>query len=270
MATTHNHTVYNNFVLANKFTDLLTTHINMNNYMTLDTSLTETAGMKKKINTYTATGNVEDLTMGKGNTGEISVSFTTSEYTVGVTQGKFQYYDEQAMTDPAVVEMGLKAMSEKMSNDLTAKAITEYGKATLKVEYETSVSFDTIVDAIAKLNTEDESGLYMLINPEMKASLRKTLKDDLKYNSDIVTSGYIGSVAGVPIIVSKAVPENTAFVAKKEAVTCYIKKTSEIEQERKPDTRDNVVYARKIMVVALTDATKAVKIVKKVTQQAGS
>lgn len=260
---THNHTIYDNFVLANKFTDLLATHVNMNNYMTLDTSLTETAGMKKKINTYTATGNVEKLSMGAGNSGEISVSFTTSEYDVEVTQGKFQYYDEQAMTDPAVVEMGLKAMSEKMANDLTSKAITEFGKATLSVEYDIAVDFDTIVDAIAKLNTEDESGLFMLINPAMKASLRKTLKDDLKYNSDIVTSGYIGSVAGVPVIVTKAVPENTAYIATKEAVTCFVKKSSEIEQERKPDTRDNVVYARKIMVVALTDATKAVKIVKK-------
>ena len=53
------HTVYENFVLENKLEDLLATAIDMNQYATHDTSLVENAGMKKTINTYTSTGNVE-------------------------------------------------------------------------------------------------------------------------------------------------------------------------------------------------------------------
>ena len=48
--------------------------------------------------------------------------------------------------------------------------------------------------------------------------------------------------------------------ATKAAVTAFVKKGSEIEQERDADTRENTVYARKVMLVALTDATKIVKI----------
>ena len=44
------HTIYENFVLENKMEDLLTTAVDMNAYMTADTSLTENAGMKKKVN----------------------------------------------------------------------------------------------------------------------------------------------------------------------------------------------------------------------------
>ena len=255
------HKIYENFILANKLTDLLETSISMNNYMTIDNSLAESAGMKKVINTYTATGNVETLAMGEGNTDEIAVSFTPSEYTVETTQGKFQYYDEQQMTDPTVVDMGLKAVSEKMTNDLTDKAIAEFNKATLSVPISGNITFDNVVDAVAQLNTEDESGLFMLINPAQKAGLRKSLKDDLKYNSDFVASGYIGTVAGVNVIVSKAVPVKTAYLATKEAVTCFIKKGSVIEQERDGEHRNNKVICRKVMLVALTDATKVVKLV---------
>lgn len=256
------HTIYENQVLANKIESLLTTAVDMNAYMTIDNSLTHEAGMKKAINVYTANGNVEDLAMGEGNSGEIEVSFTTREYEVATTQGKFSYFDEQEMKDPMVVEVGLKAVAETMTNDLTTKAIAEMDK-TNNIVYFTSgagIKFDTVVDAIAKLNTEDESGLFLLINPAEKAQTRKSLGDDLKYTEGFARTGYIGSVCGVPVIVSKAVPASKAFLGTKDAVTCFVKKGSEIEQERNADIRKNDVYARKVMLVALTDESKIVKL----------
>lgn len=258
------HTIYENKVLENKIESLLETAVDMNAYMTIDNSLTQSAGMKKAVNVYTATGSVEDLSQGEGNTGEIDVSFTTKEYEVTTTQGKFSYYDEQEMKDPMVVEVGLKAIAEKMTNDLTAKAIAEFGKASLKADYDkTGMTFDNVVDAIAKLNFEDESGLFLMINVADKAGLRKALGDELKYSEGFVKTGYIGTVCGVPVIVSKAVPKDTAYLATKEAVTCFVKKGSEIEQDRDIDIRKNEVVARKVMLVALTDATKVVKLTKK-------
>ena len=253
------HTIYQNFILANKVSDILTTQVDLNTYMTVDTELAENAGMKKVINTYTATGNVENLAMGEGNTADIEVSFTPTEYTVGTTQGRFKYYDEQEMTDPMVVDAGLDGIAKTMVNDFTTKAIAEYEKATLTLTG-TTWTFDTVVDAIAKMNLEDETGLFLLISPADQANFRKALKDDLKYVEGFVRTGYIGSVCGVPVIVSKAVAKGKGYLATKDAITLFIKKDTEIEQERDANTRENRVFVRKVALVALTDATKLVKI----------
>jgi hypothetical protein len=82
----------------------------------------------------------------------------------------------------------------------------------------------------------------------------------LKYSEGFARTGYIGSVCGVPVIVSKAVPINKGYLATKEAVTCFVKKGTEIEQDRDIDTRKNIIVARKVMVVALTNGTKCVKL----------
>ena len=253
------HTIYQNFILANKVSDILTTQVDLNTYMTVDTELTENAGMKKVINTYTATGNVENLAMGEGNTADIEVSFTPTEYTVGTTQGRFKYYDEQEMTDPMVVDAGLDGIAKTMVNDFTTKAIAECEKATLTLAG-TAWTFDTVVDAIAKMNLEDETGLFLLISPADQANFRKALKDDLKYVEGFVRTGYIGSVCGVPVIVSKAVAKGKGYLATKDAITLFIKKDTEIEQERDANIRENRVFVRKVALVALTDATKLVKI----------
>ena len=253
------HTIYENFVLENKMEDLLTTAVDMNAYMTADTSLTENAGMKKKVNTYTATGNVQELGMGEGNTEDIEVSFITNEYEVGTTQGRTYYYDEQEMTDPYAIDVALKGLADIMTNDLTAKAIGEFKKATM-VQYGATWIFDNIVDAIAKMNLEKEEGLFLLINPAQQAAFRKNLKDDLKYVEGFVRAGYIGTVCGVPVIISKAVPVGEAYLDTSEAITCIIKKGNEIEQERDANTRKNTIFARKVMLVALTNATKVVRL----------
>lgn len=260
------HVIYENEVLANKITDLLTTTVDLSNYMTIDNELTQNAGMKKVINRYTATGNVEDLEMGEGNEDGITVSFDPEEYTVGTTQGRFAYFDEQAMTDPMVVDVGLDGLAKTMVNDFTTKAIAEYEKATLGT-IPAAWSFEAVVDAIAKMNLEDETGLFLLISPADQAAFRKALKDDLKYVEGYVRTGYIGTVCGVPVIVSKAVPKDTGYLATKEAITLFIKKDTEIEQERDANVRKNTVYARKVAVVALTDATKLVKLDKRAFEE---
>ena len=253
------HNVYENVILSNKINDILTTAVNLNNYMTIDTSMTESAGMKKVINTYTSTGAIEELGMGQGNSTEIEVSFVPAEYTVKTYQGKFAFYDEQEMTDPMVVDTGLNQSADHMINKWTELAIGEFDKAQ---EYSAgSWSFDAVVDAIARLNLETEDGLFLLISPADKAAFRKALKDDLSYSEGFVRTGYIGSVCGVPVIVTKAVESGRGYLATKDAVTVFIKKDSETEYERDADTRKNSYWVRKVGVVALTDATKAVKIV---------
>lgn len=253
------HMTYENVILSNKINDILTTKVNLNNYMTIDTSMAEGAGMKKTVNTYTSTGNVEALAMGADNTAEIEVSYTSKEYDVLTYQGKFAFYDEQEMTDAMIVDVGLQDSANSMINKFTDLAVAEYGKATL-THTAAAWGFEAVVDGIAKMNLEDENGLFMLISPEDKAAFRKALKDDLSYSEGFVRTGYIGSVAGVPVVVSKAVPAGTAFLATKEAVTAFIKQDTETEYQREAGIRKNTYYIRKFAVVALTDATKCVKI----------
>jgi hypothetical protein len=158
-----------------------------------------------------------------------------------------------------VVDTGLAHSADHMTNKWTELAIAEFEKATLAQDA-TAWAFDVVVDAIAKMNLEDETGLFLLISPADQAAIRKALKDELKYVEGFVRTGYIGSVCGVPVIVSKAVPAKKGYLATKAAVTLFIKKDSETEYERDADHRKNSYWVRKVGVVALTDATKAVKI----------
>jgi hypothetical protein len=253
------HQTYENVVLSNKINDILATATNLNNYMTIDNSLAENAGMTKKVITYNSTGNVEALGMGEGNTGALEVTKTEAEYTVKTFQGKFAFYDEEEMTDTMVVDTGLKHSADNMVNEFTKLAIAEFDKATLEVPV-AAWSFDAVVDAIAKMNIEDESGLFLLISPADKAAFRKALKDDLSYSEAFVRTGYIGTVAGVPVVVSKAVEAGKGYLATKEAVTTFIKKDTETEYTRDADKRNNTYHVRKVAVVALTNANKVVKI----------
>lgn len=253
------HQIYENVVLSNKINDILATGINLNNYLTIDNTLAENAGMKKKVITYTSNNNIKQVVMGAGNADDtLEVSKSEKEYEVLTYQGRFNFYDEEEMTDPMVVDTGLKHSADNMINKFTELAIAEYEEAE-GIEA-TAWSFDVVVDAIARMNLEDEAGLFLLISPADKAAFRKALKDDLSYSEGFVRTGYIGNVCGVPVIVSKAVPTGKGYLATKEAVTVFIKKDTETEYERDADIRNNSYWVRKVAVVALTDATKAVKI----------
>jgi hypothetical protein len=92
------------------------------------------------------------------------------------------------------------------------------------------------------------------------ATLQKACKDQLKYVEDFVRKGYVGHLAGVPIFVSKAVADGKAYLASKDAITCFMKKGVEVEQERDANTRKNDIYGRNVKVIALTDATKVFKL----------
>lgn len=258
------HVLYENFVLENKVKEMLDTKLAVNPYMTMDYSLTENKGREKVIHKYSATGNVRDVAMGEGNVdGDgVTVGFEEASYKVTYTQGWFSYFDEEEETDPMIVQVGMQKMSTNMVNDLTRKFYAELNKANNTLEYPTNgITFETVVDAVANFG-EDEEGLFMLINPEQKAQLRKNLKNELKYVEGYVKTGYIGSICNVPVFTSKAVPEDTAFIATKEAVTCFLKKDVTTEQDRDKNIRKNTVWARRENVVALTDDTKVVKLVK--------
>jgi HK97 family phage major capsid protein len=142
---------------------------------------------------------------------------------------------------------------------MTADFYAEAAKATLSHTAAT-LSYDAIVDAIAKLNIEDESGLFVVITPAQKAELRKDADYVAARMGEVVYNGQVGTIAGIPVIVSKAA--DNAYVMSKDAVKLFIKKDVEVEQDRDADTRTNSIYLRSAYICALVDATKVCKIVK--------
>ena len=255
-------TVYQNFVLESRLTDLLNTKLNTRSLMTVDNSLTESAGMIKKINTYTYTSKVEKLAKGAKNTTRGAVSYTPKQYEVEVSQQVFDYYDEEFMQDPKVVEMGMNGAATLMVNDMNEKYFAELAKAELSHKVTGAFNYDAVVDAIQLMNLEDEAGLFLVIGNDLKAEVRKDEDFKAARQGEMLFNGQIGSICGVPVLVSKLVPAETAYLATKEAVTLYTKKDSEVEQERQGEIRQNTVIMRKVNLVALTDATKVVKITK--------
>lgn len=256
------HTLYENFVLEHKIETTLNTLLDLNQFLTQNASLVASPGMKIKIDKKTGAGKAQDLAQGEGNTESITVTSTPTEYEVKVTQAHFQYFDEEEMKDPLVVDAGTQYLSEAMVNDFNAKAVAEFEKATLKQEYTAAdgIKFEDVVDAVAQLNSEQEQQLFGLLNVKTIAKLRKNLKDDLKYVEAFVRTGYVGTVNGVSLYTSKAVKDDEMIIATREAVTAFTKRGTEVEQKRNPDKRQNDIYARKVAVVALTDATKVVLI----------
>lgn len=262
------HTIYENFYLSNEVEDQFNSHLNLQQFCTVDNSLVGEPGMTRKINVYKATDGTEKLAMGDGNSKSIEVSYSPKEYKILLAQNRFEYFDEQAMTDPMLIPVGVRHMGTDMFNTVNKDIFAEFNKATLAVEAKT-YGFGTFADAVAKLNLEQIEGvnIFGFVNAADMAAIRKALNEDLKYVESFARNGYVGTVAGVNLYTKKDAVAGTIIIGTKEAVTLFNKKGVEIEQitgdkrsESAANIRKNTIFSRKYYLAALTDATKAVKI----------
>ena len=262
-------TVYPNKIIEAKAKDLLTTAINARSLMTIDNSLAGTAGMIKTINTYTYTGTAEEVAAGAGNTASNrgSIAYVGKDYTVKMVQQAFDYLDEDFMKDNLIVDMGIKGATQVMTNKMTSdfySALAEQNSGSELVKGVTfakngALNYDVIVDAISELNLEDESKIFIVIPNAWKADLRKDADYKAARQGEVIYNGQVGAIAGIPVIATKALTDK-AYVMTNEAVTLFIKKDVEVEQDRDADKRKNSIYLRDCYVCALTDATKACRI----------
>ena len=258
-------TVYENFFLSNTVEDQFNSHLDLVPFCTVDNSLEGTAGMKRVIHTYRATNGTEKLTVGQGNSKSIEVNYTPVEYEIALAQNRFDWNDEDAMTDPMLVPVGMKHAGTDMFNTVQADIYGEFGKTGLEVPA-TAFDFDAFVDASAVLNLENLEGVsvFALVCPKDKAKIRKALKDDLKYVEEYAKHGYIGTVAGINLYTKQDATEGEIIVATKDAVTIFNKKGVEVElpprSAEEANIRKNTAFSRKYYFVALTDESKAVKI----------
>ena len=269
-------TRFANKVIESKATDLLSTKVNHRSRMTIDAELQGSEGMTKTINTYTYTGEAEILGVGVGSTASKrgSVSYVGKDYTVQCIQEAFDYFDEDFMKDNNVVDMGVNGATDVMTNFLTSKfyeaLATKQGAQELvgKTEFAKggAISYDTVVDAIADMKVEDESKLVLVLPTDWKADIRKDSDYKAAQLGEVVYNGQVGTIAGIPVVCTKVLNATSGNAAKAylltpEAVTLFIKKNVEVEQDRDKDKRLNSIYLREYYICALTDATKARKIV---------
>lgn len=261
---------YDNFYLSNEVEDQFQSHLDLQQFCTVDDTLEGKDGMKRVINVYTATDGTEKLSQGEGNTKSITVGHTSKEYEIQLAQNRFEYYDEEAMKDPMIVPTGMKHAGTDLFNTANADIYAEYAKATLETN-PTAFDFASFVDAQAKMGLEnlEDVTMFGFVHPDDMASVRKALKDDLKYVEAFAKNGYVGTVAGVNLYTKKNATPGTVVVATKEAVTLFIKKDTEVEQitkgkrsEEAANTRKNTIFSRKYYFAALTNATRVVKMVK--------
>lgn len=255
---------FDNYVLANEIEDQYNSHLDLERFCTVDTSLETNNGMKKIVHVYSATEGTEILNVGEGNTKSIAASFTSKEYDIQCAQNRFDWYDEEEMKDPMIVRTGTQFQGTDLYNETNKELYAEFAKAT-KTVTASAFNFDAFVDAVALLDKEDyndNTEVFAFISNKDLAEVKKAVKDDLKYRSEIVTSGYVGTVAGVNLYRKKDATEGTIVVATKQAVTKFSKKGIDIEDERDANTRMNSKFSRKYFVVALTDERYAVKITK--------
>ena len=259
--------VYSNKVIEAKAKDILSTKINARYMMTIDDNLVGAAGMIKTINTYTYTGTAEEVAAGAGNTSRGSIAYVGKDYTVKMVQQAFDYLDEDFMKDNLIVDMGIKGATQVMTNKMTAdfySALAEKSGGSELVKGVTfakngALNYDVIVDAISELNLEDESKVFIVIPNAWKADLRKDADYKAARQGEVIYNGQVGTICGIPVIATKALTDK-AYVMTNEAVTLFLKKDVEVEQDRDADKRKNSVYLRDCYVCALTDATKACKI----------
>lgn len=255
------HKIFENVVIENKAESILESKLDASAYMKVDSNLTAQDGRKIDVHTYVVDGEIEALAEGEGNTGSFAVSYTTEEYEVKTLQAKWSYTDEAAQKDSFAIDQLLGGVVGEFQNDLNRKYFEELAKGTNEVTgaAASGVTFENVVDALAMFK-ENDKAKYLFVNPSHVAKLRKNMKDLLSYSEAFVRTGYIGTVAGVPVIMTNCVADGEVYVATQDAVTLFMKKGMENEVERDADKRTTHNFMRKVFVVALTDKRETVKI----------
>lgn len=252
--------LYENFVLENKMTDLVNSALDVNALFTTDTSLEGEAGLKKVINKYTYTGEVETLAKGAKNTAKGTVNFVPSEYAIERYQQTFEYNDMDVMQDPYILDVATKGAAELMANHVRAKYFAELAKIS-KTHQAAAFTYDEFVDALAAIGREVENDTFIVMGIDGRAAIRKDADYKASRQGEILYTGQFGTIAGVPCLFSKLVPAKTAYLTTKDAVKHFVKKTGTVEQDRDIETKDNTVVYDRHGIMALVDETKSIKFV---------
>lgn len=243
----------------------------------IDKTLVARAGNTITIPKFSYIGDAEDVAEGVA-MGTTVLTATTTTATVKKAGKAVELTDESVLSgygDPVgeTTKQLKMSIAAKVDNDCLG-ALYE---ASLKHDGIAGViSYNGIVDAVDKFEEEDQASKIIFVHPKQITTLRKDedFKDINKYPLQTVMTGVIGEIAGCQVIPSKKVKENeakTGYVnpivklttdeAGEEvapALTIYLKRDVELEDDRDILAKTTVVSADEHYVAALSNDSKVV------------
>lgn len=153
-------------------------------------------------------------------------------------------------------------------------AMTELLKATTSYVSTTTLSYNSVVNAIDLFGEEENSEKVMFVHPKQVTQLR--LDENFiardKYGNQVMVDGEIGMIGNARIVASKRVQDDGTYylnpIVKLEndaeseddspALTVFLKRDTNIETDRQSRKRQTEITGDRMYVVALTNDTKVV------------
>lgn len=246
----------------------------MTGYIKVDNTLQGVAGSTVTVPKWGYIGEAEDLEEGQP-IDTTKMAFTTAQYGIKKIGKGVMLTDEAQLsgygnpTGTATNQIAL-SISEKLDNDRVAVL---YESKNVVDKSTDVIKYASIVDGVDMFNEEEDSAKVMLIHSKQKTQLRKDenfISAD-KYDGKVMTTGSIGRIAGVEVVVSNKVKvedgvyfnpiiklnNDTETEDDMPAITYFLKQGNLVEHKREEGVGDKIVCTAHGMP-ALTNEAKVV------------
>ena len=280
MATTQFSNMINPEVMAEMVSAKVAKKVAVMPFVKVDTTLQGQAGNTITIPVFGYIGDAANVAEG-ASIGASTLTTTHKQFTIKKVAKGVDITDEAILSgygDPVgeANRQLIMAISQKIDQD----AIDALDGAAKYMSSGYKISYAGIVDAIDLFEEEYNSEKVIFVHPKQVSQLRKdadfTSADKYVNGNYIAMNGEIGKIANCRVIVSKRVKENsesTAYInpivkisydseteQDTPALTIFLKRNVMVETSRDIDKQINMIRASENYVVALTDASKVVRV----------
>ena len=280
MATTQFSNMINPEVMAEMISAKVAKKVAVTPFAKVDTTLQGQAGNTITIPVFGYIGDAANVAEG-ASIGASALTTTHQQFTIKKIAKGVDITDEAILSgygDPVgeANRQLIMAIAQKIDQD----AIDALDGAAKYMSSGYKISYAGIVDAIDLFEEEYNSEKVIFVHPKQVSQLRKdadfTSADKYVNGNYIAMNGEIGKIANCRVVVSKRVKENaenTTYInpivkltydAETEqetpALTIFLKRNVMVETSRDIDKQINMIRASENYVVALTDASKVVRV----------
>ena len=280
MATTQFSNMINPEVMAEMISAKVAKKIAVIPFAKVDTTLQGQAGNTITIPVFGYIGDAADVAEGTS-IGASALTTTHRQFTIKKVAKGVDITDEAILSgygDPVgeANRQLIMAISQKIDQD----AIDALDGAAKYMSSGNKISYAGIVDAIDMFEEEYNTEKVIFVHPKQVSQLRKdadfTSADKYLNGNYVAVNGEVGKIANCRVVVSKRVKENSdhttyinpivklTYDAETEqetpALTIFLKRNVMVETSRDIDKQINMIRASENYVVALTDASKVIKV----------